>query len=222
LNPVKLFISHGSEDKDTFVRPLADALIRPPGFKVFFDEYSLFMGESLLASVSKGLSECDFGVVVFSANFLRKKWTQEELAGLFARETVERKIILPVWHNLGREQILAQYPSFADKYASKSTVGIERVVADILKAIQVSQRTKEINNPLMNKIESLADIAAIREHSDQLRNSQEGVTLVREEVQRLSDLFENYFAPHRVKRSVEVVRDENHGYFSSFRYVSAP
>jgi TIR domain-containing protein len=149
LNPVELFISHASEDKETFVRRLADALIQRPGLRVFYDEYSLLMGDSLLASVSKGLHKCDFGIVVFSPDFLRKKWPQEELAGLFARESSEHKIILPVWHNVEREEILAQYPSFADRYASKSINGVDRVVSDIMKAIQVSQRTKEVNVPIM-------------------------------------------------------------------------
>ena len=102
MNPIVLFVCHASEDKESFVRPLARSLNEHPGFKVFYDEFSLVMGDSLLVSISKGLRECDFGVVVFSPDFLRKKWTQEELAGLFARETAERKIILPVWYKVGR------------------------------------------------------------------------------------------------------------------------
>jgi TIR domain len=208
LKPVELFISHASEDKDTFVRPLADALIQRPGFKVFYDDYSLFMGDSLLASISKGLRECDFGIVIFSPDFLRKKWPQVELDGLFARETIERKIILPVWYKLGREEILAQYPSFADRVASKST-DVQRVVSDILRAVQVSQRTKEINTPIMNKIESLATKAAVRARSDELRNSRQGVALAAEEVRRIFDLFEGYFEPHKGKLGLNIVRDPN-------------
>jgi TIR domain len=221
LNPVELFISHASEDKDTFVRPLADALIQHPGFKVFYDEYSLVMGNSLLESISKGLHKCDFGIVVFSPDFLRKKWPQVELDGLFARETIERKIILPVWHNVGRDEILAQYPSFADRIASKSIHGVERVVSDILRAIQVSQRTKEINTPIMNKLESLADKAAVRARSDELRNSRQGVALAAEEVQRLFNLFESYFEPHKAKLGLEVVRDANHAFIlvRSVRFI---
>jgi TIR domain len=64
------------------------------------------MGDSLLETVSKGLRECHYGIVVFSPNSIAKKWPREELAGLVARETVERKIILPIWHKLGRKEIL--------------------------------------------------------------------------------------------------------------------
>ncbi len=39
-----LFISHASEDKDEFVRPLAISLIRK-GWKVWYDELSLKVGK---------------------------------------------------------------------------------------------------------------------------------------------------------------------------------
>jgi hypothetical protein len=212
LNPVELFISHATEDKDTFVRPLADALIQRPGLRVFYDEYSLVIGDSLLASVSKGLHKCDFGVVVFSPDFLRKKWPQEELAGLFARETIERKIILPIWHNLGRDDILAVYPSFADRIAAKSADGIERVVSDIMRAVQVSQRTKQVNTPILNRIESVANKAVVQARSDQLRNSQQGIRLVEQEAKRLFDLFQSYLEPYKDRIHLEIVRNSDQGF----------
>ena len=167
------------------------------------------MGNSLLPSISKGLRECDFGIVVFSPNFFLKKWPQDELAGLFARETIDRKLILPVWHKLGREEILAQYPPFADRIASISSNGVETVVSDILRAIQASQRTQEINNPIFKTLDTLADKAAIRARSDELRASQEGITQAWQEVQRLFELFEKYFEPHKTKLGVEIARDDS-------------
>jgi hypothetical protein len=40
------FISHASEDKDGFVRPLAKELSRR-GFRVWYDEFSLKVGDKL-------------------------------------------------------------------------------------------------------------------------------------------------------------------------------
>jgi hypothetical protein len=41
-----LFICHASEDKDGFVRPLAETL-RTKGLKVWYDEFTLTLGDSL-------------------------------------------------------------------------------------------------------------------------------------------------------------------------------
>jgi hypothetical protein len=45
---MRLFICHASKDKDDFVRPLAEALKKH--YDVWFDEYCLRLGDSLLAN----------------------------------------------------------------------------------------------------------------------------------------------------------------------------
>lgn len=91
---MKLFLSHASEDKDDFVRPLAEVLRR--NYEVWYDEYELTLGDSLLQKINQGLAACDFGIVVLSHAFFSKKWPQAELDGLFALETTTRKLILPI------------------------------------------------------------------------------------------------------------------------------
>jgi TIR domain len=80
-----LFLSHAWEDKDAFVRPLAEALSLE--FDVWYDEYALKPGDSLLEKISEGLRSCDRGIVVLSRHFFEKRWTQAELNGLFAHTT---------------------------------------------------------------------------------------------------------------------------------------
>jgi hypothetical protein len=99
-----VFISHASEDKDDFVRPLAQGLDNR-GLNVWFDEYTLTVGDSLRRSIDRGLAGCRFGIVVISPNFLHKEWPQRELDGLVTREIGGKKVILPVWHNISAEQI---------------------------------------------------------------------------------------------------------------------
>jgi hypothetical protein len=41
---------------------------------------------------------------------LIKKWTQEEFLHLIALETADRKIILPIWHNITEEGVRNLYP----------------------------------------------------------------------------------------------------------------
>jgi hypothetical protein len=105
-----VFISHAKEDQD-FVRPLAGNL-RDRGLKVWFDEFTLVVGDSLRRSIDRGLAHSRFGVVVISPNFLRKEWPQKELDGLVAREVNGIKVILPVWHNIGADEIRSHRQSW--------------------------------------------------------------------------------------------------------------
>lgn len=109
-----VFISHASEDKDTIVRSIANEL-KSFGAKVWYDEFSLNIGDSLSRSIDKGLSESNYGVVILSPDFLSKPWTEYELKGLIAKEIGRDKVILPIWHNISREEILSYSPTLADK-----------------------------------------------------------------------------------------------------------
>jgi hypothetical protein len=71
------------EDKDDFVRPLADHL-QQLGFRVWFDEFTLTVGDSLRPSIDRGLAKTRLGIVVISPSFLQKDWPQRELGGLMS------------------------------------------------------------------------------------------------------------------------------------------
>ena len=135
-----VFISHASEDKEDFVRPLARAL-RARGLSVWFDELTLTVGDSLRRSIDRGLARSRFGVVVISPHFLDKEWPQRELDGLAAREVDGTKVILPVWHNITAEQLRARSPMLADRIATLSSNGIDRVVDDLARAIAAGTTT---------------------------------------------------------------------------------
>ena len=62
-----VFVSHASEDKEAFVAPLAKILSQL-GLKVWYDEFSLKLGDSLSRSIDKGLSESTFGIVVLKTS----------------------------------------------------------------------------------------------------------------------------------------------------------
>ena len=89
-----VFICHASEDKDDFVRPLAGGL-EQRGLRVWFDESTLRVGDSLRESIDHGLNRSRFGIVVLSPHFFSKQWPQNELNGLATREAGGLKVILP-------------------------------------------------------------------------------------------------------------------------------
>lgn len=116
-----LFISHASEDKDEFVRPLAEAL-QALGVSVWYDEFQLKVGDSLRRSIDKGLADSRFGVVVLSGAFFAKNWPQYELDGLVAREMNGVKVILPVWHRVTKDEVMRFSPTLADRVALNSSM----------------------------------------------------------------------------------------------------
>ena len=130
-----VFICHASEDKDNFVRPLAAAL-RGSGISVWYDEFSLTLGDSLRRSIDRGLKESRFGVVVLSPSFFEKHWPQVELDGLAQRETSGDKVILPIWHNVNHAAVMGYSPPLADRLAIESNKGLEAVSREILRAIK--------------------------------------------------------------------------------------
>lgn len=141
-----VFISHASEDKEEFVRPLVNAL-QARGLSVWFDEFTLKVGDSLRRSIDQGLAHSEFGIVVISRNFLQKEWPQRELDGLVAREIEGVKVILPVWHNITTDEVREYSPTLADRVATISGAGMEKVVADLMRAMGKNSPAPGTNKP---------------------------------------------------------------------------
>ena len=118
-NGYDAFICHATEDKAELVRPLAEYLASM-GFKIWYDEFELTIGDSLRQSIDKGLSNSRYGIVVLSNSFFAKDWTQYELDGLVAKQGVGYKVVLPIWHKITRKDVLKYSPSLADKLALNS------------------------------------------------------------------------------------------------------
>lgn len=128
-----VFIAHASEDK-SFVTPLAYSL-KGKGLEVWYDDFILKIGDSLRREIDKGLTQSRYGVVVLSHNFFKKKWPQKELDGLAAREEIGTKVILPIWHNITKKEIISYSPTLADIVAVKSDLGINAVTDKIIESI---------------------------------------------------------------------------------------
>ena len=127
------FISHATEDKNSIARPLAIEL-ENRNFKVWYDEFTLVLGDSLRRKIDKGLSTSQYGIVILSHSFFQKEWPQKELDALVAREDGKEKVILPIWHNITKEDILRYSPLLSDKLAVPSNKGVNFIVDEITKA----------------------------------------------------------------------------------------
>lgn len=129
-----VFVSHASEDKEAVVRPLAEAL-RALGVSVWYDEFELRIGDSLRRKIDNGISRSRFGLVVVSKSFFAKGWPQYELDGLVTMAVNDRQILLPIWHEISKDEVVDQSPSLADRVALRTAdYGIEEI-ADKIAAV---------------------------------------------------------------------------------------
>jgi hypothetical protein len=126
-----VFISHSSEDKESFVRPLAEEL-KKLEVAVWYDDFELKIGDSLREKIDFGLSNSKFGIVVLSNSFFKRKWTKYELNGFISREMNESKVILPIWHKVSKDEVICFSPTLADKVAlNSSTKSIKEIAIEI-------------------------------------------------------------------------------------------
>ena len=131
------FISHDSRDKDAFVRELAHELAK--NFcTVWYDEFSLKVGDSLRASIERGLRETRKCIVVLSPNFLSNEgWGRAEFDSVFTREILEREnVILPVWLNVEVKDVYNYSPRLADKVGLPSSLGIPEIARRLTNAVK--------------------------------------------------------------------------------------
>ena len=135
-----VFISHAAEDKDAIVRRLANSLVSLE-VRVWYDEFTLRIGDSIRRKIDAGLARSRFGVVVISPAFLKKNWPQYELDGLVTREMNGDQMILPLWHQVTKEEVISYSPSLADKVArNTSDFTVEEIAEEIADVIKASPR----------------------------------------------------------------------------------
>lgn len=126
-----VFISHASEDKDELVRPLALAL-KDTGLRVWYDEFELKIGDSLRRKIDHGLVNSRVGIVVISHAFIKKGWTNYELDGLVTKSVTQEQVLLPIWHNISKNEVIDYSPSLADKVArSTATHTVDEIAKEI-------------------------------------------------------------------------------------------
>jgi TIR domain len=123
-------VSYASEDREDIARPLAH-LLDAAGLRVWFDEFSLRIGDSLSDTIALGLAQSRYGVVVVSPAFMSKKWPRNELAGLLAVEGNERGRILPIWHKVTAADVASFNPILADRYALTTALGLRDAARSI-------------------------------------------------------------------------------------------
>lgn len=140
-----VFICHDSNDKVEVARPLAHELIKRQ-LTVWLDELSLKIGDSLIDSIEKGLQEAKCALIIISASFLQNQgWPKHEFKSLVSREFSEgRKIILPIWHRVTREEVSRYSIELADKFAL-NTETANSTLAKLIHQEITKVKAKQVN-----------------------------------------------------------------------------
>ena len=138
----QVFISHASEDKDEIARPLAIKL-RESKFDIWYDEFEIIWGDSIVDKINEGLARSSIGVVIFGPTFLTKKWTNAELRTLISFMVNQKIRLLPLLHKISLKDVVDKYPLLADIYFITSDMGLDYVVEQIKKNVQRLEGIKE-------------------------------------------------------------------------------
>lgn len=178
-----VFISHASEDKEDFVRPLAEKL-QKCGVKVWYDEFELKMGDSLSDSINRGLQESRYGIIVFSQAFFEKEWAKYELKSLFMRQMNRERAILPIWHNINKDFIREKSLYLLDIKALSSEMGWDELVDNILEIVRPdiidSHLMLKMGVELHKRVKELpiVEISASKLHNSPIRHKTLPVHLI--------------------------------------------
>jgi len=126
------FISHAKSDSREFAIKLASALTRL-GCPVWFDEYSMKVGDSLVESIEAGLKETDKCIFILSPDFLANEgWCRHEFKTASMKQVFKkRNIMLPVWHGVNADDVYQYSAILADTVGVQSSLGEDQVAKKI-------------------------------------------------------------------------------------------
>ena len=127
-----VFIGHATEDKDTFVRPLATQL-NSLGVSLAYDEFTLKPGDNLRLTADWGFQEARFGIIVLSPAFFALAFPERELDGLTSRGAkADGGLVLPIWHQIDVKDIYRSSIPLSDKAPIRAADGIPAVSKALL------------------------------------------------------------------------------------------
>ena len=92
--PKKVFCSHRGVDK-VDVEAFA-ARLRAVGIDAWFDGWEIAAGDDIVASMNRGLDECDVGLLFFSSKAWLGKWFDNELSSLVVSRNEDGVRLIPV------------------------------------------------------------------------------------------------------------------------------
>lgn len=136
--PYDVFIAHAVEDKAEVTDELYTRL-KEAGIKVWYSGEKLQVGGDLYQMIKDGLNKSRHGILVLSPNFFEGSWPVREFHVLWGKKDAR---ILPVWHNITKEEIEQHDKLLAESWAVKTSVGMDRLVQILIHTLKESKRKR--------------------------------------------------------------------------------
>lgn len=138
MSTLDVFISYAGEDLDV-ASELRTGLTRN-SINVWLAKVSLRVGDSVLTSINQALNQSRFGVLVITDAYMSKPWTIYETQILVRDYIIDKKRLLPVWHDVSESQIHEWQPALTDVFAAKTSDGMETVIRQLLESVVEGSR----------------------------------------------------------------------------------
>ncbi len=126
---MKIFISYSHQDK-THAALIAEQL-KKAGHEVWYDSWSLKLGDNLLKKISEGIESADALILIISRNSSKSKWVMHEFSAIAFNDLSEQKRrIIPVLIDKG------SVPSYLSRYlyidlSTDMELGIRKLVESL-------------------------------------------------------------------------------------------
>jgi hypothetical protein len=137
---MNVFISYSQRDK-TYAELIANRL-REANHQVWYDAWTLKVGDNLIDKINKGLKEAEVLIVIISKHSLRSKWAMHEFSALAFGDISGRKIrIIPVLiDNSAVPEYLARYV-YVDLTVDKET-GLQNIISALAEPPKPREKPK--------------------------------------------------------------------------------
>lgn len=129
---LRSFVSHASEDKADFARPLAEEL-RRTGIDAWLDEWEMGPGDSLIQKIfSEGIRGTDAVVIILSETSISKPWVQKELNVAAVNNITNATRLIPVRIDSSEVPEVLKDLYWIDWQKEGSAEQVARRIADVL------------------------------------------------------------------------------------------
>ncbi|MGV3354608.1 toll/interleukin-1 receptor domain-containing protein [Streptococcus orisratti] len=130
-----IFFSYAHENSD-----YADSLVKKlleENIDVVFDKNDLKWGDSIVDFINEHMIGVKFAIILVTPEYLSKYWTQYELKSLLQRHSGMNgeSLILPIWHNITKEDIAKRNIALTDFNAMVTTINSQDEIVDNVKKL---------------------------------------------------------------------------------------
>ncbi|MCI4668538.1 MAG: toll/interleukin-1 receptor domain-containing protein [Bacteroidia bacterium] len=216
-----VFISYAHKDSAELVTALFDGLTAH-GLKIWRDKGQIKLGDSITDKITEGLQRSKYGLVILSPGYAKSAWAKGELKALMKMQFADgRKRVLPVWYKFTHDEIVREFPLYADLKALivNNANDLEEGIGQIVEVVTGEEPKGDYRAP--REIFTRYEEDRVRSHKDEVSDFldkgdieatldyiKQNNVLTGKERDSLSILSARYYGLMREKHTM-LVSDEN-------------